>query len=114
MGKRKGVDQAAQAFNSRKAAILQSLAECKDKSPKGYVDEPIEGLLARINAHPDYVTTSSCCTWTAAPPRLRRPWSPLPSPVVSVSLASPQASATWRPSAPHPTALKPPLRSTVS
>jgi tRNA wybutosine-synthesizing protein 3 len=31
-----------------------------DKSPKGYVDVAIQGLVDLINAHPSYVTLSSC------------------------------------------------------
>ncbi|KAF8938226.1 hypothetical protein BGZ58_001346 [Dissophora ornata] len=38
-----------------------------DKSPKGYVDEPLLPLIILINNHQDYVTTSSCsgriCTY---------------------------------------------------
>ena len=49
-------------FDKRKRAALQALVNaCEhDKSPKGSVDEPIQGLVDLINAHNDYSTTSSC------------------------------------------------------
>ncbi|KAG0347499.1 hypothetical protein BG004_007646 [Podila humilis] len=55
-------------FHSRKRAILVALnSETPDKSPKGYVDEPLLPLIVLINNHRDYVTTSSCsgriCTY---------------------------------------------------
>ncbi|KAG0195897.1 hypothetical protein BGX28_000400 [Mortierella sp. GBA30] len=55
-------------FNSRKKAILIALnSDTPDKSPKGYVDEPLLPLIVLINNHEDYVTTSSCsgriCTY---------------------------------------------------
>ncbi|KAG0227597.1 hypothetical protein BGW42_002819 [Actinomortierella wolfii] len=55
-------------FQSRKKAILIALnSDTPDKSPKGYVDEPLLPLIVLINNHPDYVTTSSCsgriCTY---------------------------------------------------
>ncbi|KAJ1922653.1 hypothetical protein IWQ60_006393, partial [Tieghemiomyces parasiticus] len=50
-----------QDFVARKRAILAEIAShTKDKSPKGFIDEPIIPLLDLINRHPDYVTTSSC------------------------------------------------------
>ncbi|KAG0051311.1 hypothetical protein BGZ83_003871 [Gryganskiella cystojenkinii] len=58
----------AAGFHSRKRAILVALnSDTPDKSPKGYVDEPLLPLIILINNHPDYVTTSSCsgriCTY---------------------------------------------------
>lgn len=55
-------------FHSRKKAILIALnSDTPDKSPKGYVDEPLLPLIVLINTHADYVTTSSCsgriCTY---------------------------------------------------
>ncbi|KAG0252870.1 hypothetical protein BG011_006703 [Mortierella polycephala] len=55
-------------FLSRKKAILIALnSDTPDKSPKGYVDEPLLPLIILINNHKDYVTTSSCsgriCTY---------------------------------------------------
>ncbi|KAF9997255.1 hypothetical protein BGZ79_009049 [Entomortierella chlamydospora] len=55
-------------FTSRKKAILVALnSDTPDKSPKGYVDEPLLPLIVLINNHNDYVTTSSCsgriCTY---------------------------------------------------
>ncbi|KAG0028739.1 hypothetical protein BGZ81_004467 [Podila clonocystis] len=55
-------------FHSRKKAILVALnSDTPDKSPKGYVDEPLLPLIVLINTHADYVTTSSCsgriCTY---------------------------------------------------
>ncbi|KAF9111982.1 hypothetical protein BGX27_004163 [Mortierella sp. AM989] len=55
-------------FTSRKKAILIALnSDTPDKSPKGYVDEPLLPLIVLINNHKDYVTTSSCsgriCTY---------------------------------------------------
>ncbi|CAO3570325.1 unnamed protein product [Mortierella alpina] len=55
-------------FSSRKKAILIALnSDTPDKSPKGYVDEPLLPLIVLINNHKDYVTTSSCsgriCTY---------------------------------------------------
>ncbi|KAG0360109.1 hypothetical protein BGZ54_009692 [Gamsiella multidivaricata] len=55
-------------FTSRKLAILVALnSDTPDKSPKGYVDEPLLPLIVLINNHKDYVTTSSCsgriCTY---------------------------------------------------
>ncbi|KAG0357923.1 hypothetical protein BG005_002988 [Podila minutissima] len=55
-------------FFSRKKAILVALnSDTPDKSPKGYVDEPLLPLIVLINTHADYVTTSSCsgriCTY---------------------------------------------------
>ncbi|CAN8246270.1 unnamed protein product [Cochlearia groenlandica] len=48
-------------FERRKAATLASIrSSVTDKSPKGYLDEPIIPLLETINHHPSYFTTSSC------------------------------------------------------
>ncbi|KAJ1651806.1 hypothetical protein IWQ61_007713, partial [Dispira simplex] len=48
-------------FIARKPHILADiLTQTNDKSPKGSIDEPIQPLLALLNRHPDYVTTSSC------------------------------------------------------
>jgi tRNA wybutosine-synthesizing protein 3 len=43
-------------FVARKAKIMTAI----DKSPKGSFDAPILDMLAMINRHPNYVTTSSC------------------------------------------------------
>ncbi|KAG0308665.1 hypothetical protein BGZ98_007237 [Dissophora globulifera] len=55
-------------FTTRKKIILVALnSDTPDKSPKGYVDEPLLPLIVLINSHSDYVTTSSCsgriCTY---------------------------------------------------
>ncbi|KAF9427598.1 hypothetical protein BGZ94_004594 [Podila epigama] len=55
-------------FHARKKAILIALnSDTPDKSPKGYVDEPLLPLIVLINNHAEYVTTSSCsgriCTY---------------------------------------------------
>lgn len=52
-------------FHSRKEQIVSSLVEYvdperRDKSPKGFIDEPILDLMHVINSHPEYYTTSSC------------------------------------------------------
>nr|GMC77290.1 tRNA wybutosine-synthesizing protein 2/3/4 [Ipomoea batatas] len=48
-------------FEKRKAATLASMNSPEpDKSPKGNIDAPILPLLAAINSHPSYFTTSSC------------------------------------------------------
>ncbi|CAN1326735.1 tRNA wybutosine-synthesizing protein 2/3/4 [Linum perenne] len=48
-------------FEKRKAATLSLIASSEvDKSPKGFIDEPIIPLLNLINSHPSYFTTSSC------------------------------------------------------
>ena len=47
------------SFSVCKANALRKLAEA-DKSPKGCLDPHIAPLVRAINAHPDYVTTSSC------------------------------------------------------
>ena len=47
------------SFAVCKANALRKLAEA-DKSPKGCLDPHIAPLVHAINAHPDYVTTSSC------------------------------------------------------
>lgn len=50
------------AFASRKRQIIRDIAAVTvpDKSPKGGLDAPIVPLVYAINAHVDYVTTSSC------------------------------------------------------
>jgi tRNA wybutosine-synthesizing protein 3 len=53
--------QAMASFDDRKHAVLQGLAsDAKDKSRAGGVDAPIAPLVARINCHSSYCTTSSC------------------------------------------------------
>jgi len=48
-------------FDQRKTRILQELeSDVPDLSPKGRPDEQIIELLELLNAHQDYVTTSSC------------------------------------------------------
>jgi tRNA wybutosine-synthesizing protein 3 len=48
-------------FDKRKAAILADLqSEDPDLSPKGRPDDEIIELLALLNSHPDFVSTSSC------------------------------------------------------
>ncbi|XP_030469651.1 tRNA wybutosine-synthesizing protein 2/3/4 [Syzygium oleosum] len=48
-------------FERRKATTLASLGRSDaDRSPKGSLDAPIVPLLATINRHPSYYTTSSC------------------------------------------------------
>ncbi|KAG8385740.1 hypothetical protein BUALT_Bualt03G0076600 [Buddleja alternifolia] len=48
-------------FQKRKADALAAInSPAPDKSPKGNVDVPIIPLLAAINSHPSYFTTSSC------------------------------------------------------
>lgn len=48
-------------FEKRKAATLASMNSPEpDKSPKGSIDTPILPLLAAVNSHPSYFTTSSC------------------------------------------------------
>jgi tRNA(Phe) wybutosine-synthesizing methylase Tyw3 len=54
-----GTPEMSFRFDSAKAEVLRALVEF-DRSPKGSVDAPIRELVARINATPDYVTTSSC------------------------------------------------------
>ena len=49
------------SFGQSKRTIETKLARaCGDKSPKGFLDEPIADLVDFINGHPEYVTTSSC------------------------------------------------------
>lgn len=51
------------AFSAKKASILSSPpfgGPGRDLSPKGSLDEPILDLIAFLNEHPNYVTTSSC------------------------------------------------------
>lgn len=52
-------------FQIRKEKVVSSLVEYvdperRDKSPKGFIDEPILDLMHVINQHPEYYTTSSC------------------------------------------------------
>ena len=48
-------------FDQRKIKILQELASNDpDLSPKGSPDDGVLALLEQLNAHHDYVTTSSC------------------------------------------------------
>ncbi|ETV77774.1 hypothetical protein, variant [Aphanomyces astaci] len=48
------------AFDASKREIMHKLQEVIDKSPKGSVDAPIVDMITRLNAHPNYVTCSSC------------------------------------------------------
>ncbi|KAL3666577.1 hypothetical protein V7S43_008204 [Phytophthora oleae] len=47
-------------FAQLKRESLRKLQVMEDKSPKGCIDEPIADMIKTINAHPDYVTSSSC------------------------------------------------------
>ncbi|KAG1700315.1 hypothetical protein DVH05_012116 [Phytophthora capsici] len=47
-------------FAQLKRESLRKLQVMEDKSPKGCIDEPIVDMIKTINAHPDYVTSSSC------------------------------------------------------
>ncbi|PLW32717.1 hypothetical protein PCANC_19555 [Puccinia coronata f. sp. avenae] len=47
-------------FDVERAQIAQNLAELKDKSTKGTIDEPIRPFLDLINAQPDWISTSTC------------------------------------------------------
>ncbi|XP_047307750.1 tRNA wybutosine-synthesizing protein 2/3/4 [Impatiens glandulifera] len=48
-------------FEKRKAVALADMnSPAPDKSPKGNIDAPIIPLLAAINSHSSYFTTSSC------------------------------------------------------
>ena len=47
-------------FDRQKAQITARAAPSQDKSPKGSIDAPIVDLVNALNAHADYVTTSSC------------------------------------------------------
>ncbi|KAL7996395.1 putative tRNA wybutosine-synthesizing protein [Plasmopara halstedii] len=47
-------------FAQLKRESLRKLQAMEDKSPKGCIDEPILDMIKIINAHPDYVTSSSC------------------------------------------------------
>jgi tRNA wybutosine-synthesizing protein 3 len=48
-------------FEARKARSLAALSDPgPDKSPKGGLDAPIEGLVTWLNAQRDVCTTSSC------------------------------------------------------
>lgn len=52
------------SFKSIRQKTLSTLYEYegdhRDKSPKGSVDVPIQGLVDRINSHPSFATLSSC------------------------------------------------------
>lgn len=53
--------QLRDSFGQSKKTIETKLAKaCGDKSPKGFLDEPIADLVNYINSLRDYVTTSSC------------------------------------------------------
>jgi tRNA wybutosine-synthesizing protein 3 len=61
----KMLNQQNNSFASRKEQIISGLVEYldperRDKSPKGFIDEPILDLMHVINKHADYYTTSSC------------------------------------------------------
>lgn len=47
-------------FAQLKRESLRKLHAMEDKSPKGCIDKPIASMINTINAHPDYVTSSSC------------------------------------------------------
>ncbi|CAI5704989.1 unnamed protein product [Peronospora effusa] len=47
-------------FAQLKRESLRKLQAMEDKSPKGCIDEPIVTMIKTINAHPDYITSSSC------------------------------------------------------
>ena len=48
-------------FDQRKSNVLHDLhSDEPDLSPKGKPDEEVLGLLELLNAHDDYVSTSSC------------------------------------------------------
>lgn len=48
-------------FGKNKAQVLRNLqGNLDDRSKKGSLDAPIVGLVGLLNAHRDYVTTSSC------------------------------------------------------
>ncbi|KAF3987226.1 hypothetical protein FT663_04047 [Candidozyma haemuli var. vulneris] len=53
-----------QAFNQKKASILQEIggnsSDSPDASPKGTIDSLCLPIIEVINSHPDMVTTSSC------------------------------------------------------
>jgi tRNA wybutosine-synthesizing protein 3 len=53
------VNKNASRFDREKKDVMKKLASI-DKSRKGSVDADIRDLIDRINAHPDYYTTSSC------------------------------------------------------
>ena len=46
-------------FEDQKKTALSQI-EIFDRSKKGSLDENIRGLVEKINAHPDFYTTSSC------------------------------------------------------
>lgn len=55
------VEVRAMDFDARKLRVLEALAsDERDKSRAGGVDAPIADLIARINLHPFFFTTSSC------------------------------------------------------
>ncbi|OAV92521.1 hypothetical protein PTTG_12060 [Puccinia triticina 1-1 BBBD Race 1] len=47
-------------FDVEREQIAQNLADLKDKSTKGTIDEPIRPFLDLINAQPDWISTSTC------------------------------------------------------
>ncbi|OQS01903.1 tRNA wybutosine-synthesizing protein [Thraustotheca clavata] len=47
------------AFDASKRESLQKLQDAIDKSPKGSIDAPIVDMIEALNAHPNYVTSSS-------------------------------------------------------
>ncbi|KAH9450003.1 hypothetical protein MJO28_014256 [Puccinia striiformis f. sp. tritici] len=47
-------------FDLERKQIAQDLAELKDKSTKGTIDEPIRRFLDLINVQPDWISTSTC------------------------------------------------------
>ncbi|KAA1064046.1 hypothetical protein PGT21_000284 [Puccinia graminis f. sp. tritici] len=47
-------------FEVEREQIALNLAELKDKSTKGTIDEPIRPFLDLINAQPDWISTSTC------------------------------------------------------
>ncbi|CAH0477080.1 unnamed protein product [Peronospora belbahrii] len=47
-------------FTQLKRESLRKLQAMEDKSPKGCIDGAIVDMIKSINAHPDYVTSSSC------------------------------------------------------
>jgi len=76
-----------------------------DKSPKGSIDAPIAALIAAINEHDDYVTTSSCsgriALFETAVDDQRGRWllvehAPVTRAQVEAALAAPAADAASR------------------
>lgn len=48
------------SFDVARARIAQELADMVDRSTKGSIDEPALPFLRLFNAHPDWITTSTC------------------------------------------------------